>query len=97
MAARTVEEIVDGPCKFDLMVSLFRWDSTVSFRTSQHRFEVKITMLERKDALADELEFRGYSKRRRFTLGKPDELKVSGCFSIRKRQGTISYPADLTA
>ncbi len=81
--------IVNGPPKFDLMVSLFEGNptprKTVSFLTDRGSINVAITAIAQEDGSGESWLFEGYSTTR------SSHRRVKGWFSTKSRAGTMDF------
>lgn len=85
--------IIDGPSKFDLMVSLF--DGTTEsqkvlvFRLDNQRIlNIRITSLQREDGSGENWIFQGFTNH--YPRPYAEEQHVNGFFSTQNRKGRLT-------
>ncbi len=99
----TALQIIDGPSKWDLMLSLFEGNPTSRHRVSftcQKEAEtlatvlvVSITAVEQEDGSGERFNFRGYAKDFVWN-GAQEGGRVEGYYSTRERYGHITFAVD---
>lgn len=83
--------LVDGPSKFDLMLSLFT-GKEVTFRLdSVNQFTVTINSLEIEDGSRENWLLKGYVRERLSWQSKESSIRFSGFFGCHRRRGWIEF------